>query len=702
MRMRKTYRVEGLSCSNCSIKFENNVKDINSVTDASVNFGAGLIKVSGDVSIEEIEKAGAFENLKIHEYKSTPKEGTGVSKKNFLRNNRKIFVSSFLIIIALIIKESNGDSFITTGLFLAAILISGWGLFKEGFKDLLKFNFTMETLMTIAIIGASLIGEWAEGSIVVILFAISEGLERFTMDKARQSITSLMDIAPKEAIIIREGKEISIPVDEIQVDDIMIVQPGVKIAMDGVVISGESSVNQAAITGESLPIYKQVNDNVFAGTLNEEGLLKIRVTKLVEDTTFSKILHLVEEAQGEKAPAQAFVDKFSKVYTPFILILSLLIIVVPPLFFNGFWDKWIYQGLSLLVVGCPCSLVISTPVSIVSAITNAAKHGVLVKGGLYLEEMGHINAIAFDKTGTLTKGVPQITDIDIFGESSEEAYFRIMCALETNSQHPLASAFVQHAKENNIDYSQLEVSAFSSITGLGIKGVINHVGYYLGSANLFEEVLHLKGDRQLIQDYRRQGKTVMVFGTHDEILSVVAVADTVRDSSAQVIQDLHGYGIKNTTMLTGDNQVTALAIGNQVNVSDIQGDLMPEDKLNFVKSLKEDYGSVAMVGDGVNDAPALAIANVGIAMGGAGTDTALETADVVLMGDDLSKLPFIINISKKTLKIIKQNITFSLFIKLVALLLIIPGWLTLWIAIIADMGATLVVTFNGMRLMKIK
>ncbi|EEL0961930.1 cadmium-translocating P-type ATPase, partial [Listeria monocytogenes] len=347
-------------------------------------------------------------------------------------------------------------------LYILAIIIGGFDLFKEGFSDLIKLDFSMESLMTIAIIGAAFIGEWAEGSIVVILFAISEALERFSMDKARQSIRSLMDIAPKEALIRRNNVEQLVSVDKIDIDDIMIIKPGQKIAMDGLVINGHSSVNQAAITGESVPVEKQLDDEVFAGTLNEEGVLEVKVTKKVTDTTIAKIIHLVEEAQGERAPAQAFVDKFAKYYTPFIIIMALLIVVVPPLFFGGDWNKWLYQGLSILVVGCPCSLVISTPVSIVSAIGNAAKNGVLVKGGVYLEEIGHLRAIAFDKTGTLTKGKPVVTDFIATSSETDINYLSIISSLESLSQHPLASAILNEADKTNVDYKSIQIEDFQS------------------------------------------------------------------------------------------------------------------------------------------------------------------------------------------------------------------------------------------------
>lgn len=698
----KTYRVEGLSCTNCAAKFEKNVKSIEGVTDAKVNFGAGKIKVEGTSSIQEIKSAGAFENLIIQDEDN--QESEGVQKDSFLKRNWTLVISVILIAIAFYFRATAGENdIITKSLFISAIVIGGFSLFTEGIKDLFKLNFSMEVLMTVAIIGASIIGEWAEGSIVVILFAVSEALERFSMDKARQSIRSLMDIAPKEALIRRGNEEKMINVSDIQIGDIMIIKPGQKIAMDGVVIKGHSAVNQAAITGESVPVEKQINDEIFAGTLNEEGILEVEVTKHVNDTTIAKIIHLVEEAQGERAPAQAFVDKFAKYYTPSIMAISALIIIIPPLLFGGDWHTWLYQGLSLLVVGCPCSLVISTPVSIVSAIGNSAKNGVLVKGGIYLEEIGGLKAIAFDKTGTLTKGTPSVTDFVVSDTNQENQYLSIISALEMLSQHPLASAIIKEADKRESNYQMIDIMNFKSVTGKGIKGDYQGTTYFVGSPKLFDsELIKQASVMKNYEKLQEQGKTVMIFGTAQNILAIIAVADELRKSSSEVIAKLHQLGIEHTIMLTGDNIRTAKSIGEQVGVTDIKGDLMPQDKLDYIKELKEKYGKVAMVGDGVNDAPALASATVGIAMGGAGTDTALETADVALMGDDLQKLPFIVNLSRKTLKIIKQNITFSLSIKFLALLLIIPGWLSLWIAIVADMGATLLVTLNGLRLMKQK
>lgn len=698
----KTYRIEGLSCTNCAGKFEKNVKQLPGVTSATVNFGASKISVEGQTTIEELEEAGAFENLIIRDDQENDEQVR--SKKSFIKRNIALIISLGFILVAVISQLSLGeDHLLTKALYILAIIIGGFDLFKEGFSDLIKLDFSMESLMTIAIIGAAFIGEWAEGSIVVILFAISEALERFSMDKARQSIRSLMDIAPKEALIRRNNVEQLVSVDKIDIDDIMIIKPGQKIAMDGLVINGHSSVNQAAITGESVPVEKQLDDEVFAGTLNEEGVLEVKVTKKVTDTTIAKIIHLVEEAQGERAPAQAFVDKFAKYYTPFIIIMALLIVVVPPLFFGGDWNKWLYQGLSILVVGCPCSLVISTPVSIVSAIGNAAKNGVLVKGGVYLEEIGHLRAIAFDKTGTLTKGKPVVTDFIATNSETDINYLSIISSLESLSQHPLASAILNEADKTNVDYKSIQIEDFQSITGKGLTGIHQNIRYYIGSPKLFSaSVIEETAVKVQYRQFQEQGKTAMYFGTDEQILGVIAVADEVRDSSAAVISELHKLSIEHTIMLTGDNTKTAESIGKQLGVTEIKGDLMPQEKLDSIKALRTTYNKVAMVGDGINDAPALAASTVGIAMGGAGTDTALETADVALMGDDLQKLPFIVRLSRQTLKVIKQNITFSLGIKLLALLLVIPGWLTLWIAIVADMGATLLVTLNGLRLMKFK
>jgi Cd2+/Zn2+-exporting ATPase len=701
---RTVYRVEGFTCAGCAAQFEKNVKELPGVEDAQVNFGASKLTVFGEVTLEELEKAGAFEGLKIYSEKEMiHAEKTPLWKQ---ANNKRVFVSLLFLLLGWGTSFIYGEeSIYSILLYATAILIGGTGLFLKGLRNLSRLQFDMNTLMTIAIIGAAAIGEWSEGATVVILFAISEALERYSMNKARQSIRSLMDLAPKQALVRRNGEELTLSVDDIEIGDIMIVKPGQKLAMDGIVVKGTSSVNQAAITGESIPVTKTVNDEVFAGTLNEEGVLEVKVTKRTEDTTISKIIHLVEEAQAERAPSQAFVDRFAKIYTPAILGISFLIAVVPPFLFGQDWGEWIYRGLALLVVGCPCALVISTPVSIVTAIGNAARNGVLIKGGIHLEEAGALSVIAFDKTGTLTKGVPVVTDFVSLVKEQEHKLLGIAAAIEKNSQHPLASAIVRTAEQSSVNFGELSVEEFQSITGKGVQAKVNGTVYFVGSPSWFRE-LHPEGwseDIELkISLLQSQGKTVMILGTETKVLALIGVADEVRDNMKQVIERLYDLGIRKTVMLTGDNRSTAESIGVKLGISEIYAELLPDQKLEKIKQLRENGSKVAMVGDGVNDAPALAAATVGIAMGGAGTDTALETADIALMADDLHKLPFLIRLSRQALMIIKQNIAFSLAIKLLALLLIIPGWLTLWMAVFADMGATLLVTLNGLRLLKIE
>lgn len=624
----RRYRLTGLSCTSCSAKFEKNVQELEGVSEAKVNYGAAKLTVTGQASIAELEQAGAFDNIKVKPEQEIDTEARH-QKPAFWRENRSQLIAAVLIVLAFVsqLTMMGEPNFLTASLFIAAIIIGGYALFIEGIKDLIKFDFSMATLMTIAIIGAALIGDFAEGAIVVILFAISETLERYAADRARQSISSLVKVAPKVATIRRNDLEQTIAVQDIQINDVMLIKPGQKIAMDGIVIKGESTVNQAAITGEALPVDKQLSDEVFAGTLNEAGYLEVQVTKRAADTTLAKIIQLVEAAQGERAPAQAFVDKFAKIYTPFIILLATLIVILPPLFFGGDWQRWFYQGLSVLVVGCPCSLVISTPVSIVSAIGNAARHGVLVKGGIYLEEMGKLQAIAFDKTGTLTEGKPTVTDFVVLDDQFEATdLLQKISALEIYSQHPLASAIVALSQKRGIDATPISIENFKSLTGRGVQGDIYGITYLIGSPTLF--VSDSKIDT-IKQDFHRKSKTVIYFGTSDQVLAVIGLQDAVRQTSRQTIQALQTLGVKETVMLTGDNQATADQIGREVGVSAVKANLMPADKLKEIQALQATFGRVAMVGDGVNDAPALAMANVGIAMGVAGSEKGIPTSMVL-------------------------------------------------------------------------
>jgi Cd2+/Zn2+-exporting ATPase len=688
--MQKNYRLENLSCTSCAAKFEKNIREMPNINEVNLNFGASKLMVDGNVSIEELEKAGAFDHIRVYPEKEK------VPHVPFYKRRQTIetAASLVLLIIGIIVsfQTSEGDP-LAIGLFAGSMVVGGYHMFGTGLKNLAKFQFDMKTLMTIAIIGAAIIGEWREGAVVVFLFAISEMLESYSMNKARQSIRGLMDLAPSRALVQRDGVLVELETEEIRIGDTMIVKPGQKIAMDGTVARGESSVNQAAITGESIPAAKHPGDEVFAGTMNEEGALEITVTKRVEDTTIAKIIHLVEEAQAEKAPSQQFVDRFAKYYTPAIIVIAFLVAFVPG-FMTGNWDLWVYQGLAVLVVGCPCALVVSTPVAIVTAIGNAARQGVLIKGGIHLEETGRIKAVAFDKTGTLTKGFPEVTDVLSESGYTKKEVLKIAAAAEAMSQHPMARAITSQVPET---YGHTE---FKSVTGKGVTALINGVHVRVGSLDWAEEAGFAvpKAYRKL-QD---SGKSVVAVFSKMQLIGAVAVADAIRTESPAIINRLKAMGIERVIMLTGDHPATANAIASQVGVTDVRAGLMPEGKLSAIKELQAEYGPVAMVGDGVNDAPALAASSVGIAMGGAGTDAALETADIALMADDLEKLPYTIRLSRKTLRIIKENIIFALGLKIIALLLIIPGWLTLWIAIFADMGATLLVILNALRLVKIQ
>ncbi|WP_391209968.1 heavy metal translocating P-type ATPase [Psychrobacillus sp. L4] len=675
------------------MKFENNIKSLPEVKGANVNFGASKVSVIGNATIEEIEKAGAFDGIKVVPYKQRQQEKIPFFKRKENVLTAISFVFLVIGIIASYLYEETNP--VAIGLFIISIVVGGFNLFKGGLINLSRFYFDMKTLMTIAIIGAAIIGEWREGAVVVFLFAVSEALEAYSMNKARQSISQLMDIAPPIATILRGNQLVEVDTEFIQINDTLIVKPGQKIAMDGIVLKGTSAVNQASITGEAIPAMKTIGDEVFAGTLNEEGSLEIKVTKRVEDTTIAKIIHLVEEAQAEKAPSQRFVDKFAKYYTPAIIAIAFLVALVPPLF-GADWHLWIYQGLAVLVVGCPCALVVSTPVAIVTAIGNAAKQGVLIKGGIHLEEIGRLQAIAFDKTGTLTKGYPEVTLVE--SESTNDFIQKVM-SIETYSQHPLAQAIVKYGSKERIH--AIEIDGFQSVTGKGAEGIIKGKKWSVGSVSWITSLSVVSNELiEKIELLQSEGNTVMLAAEEGVYKGFIAVTDPIRSTSGKVLQDLKNAGIKHTVMLTGDDARTAHAIAAKLGMTDVEAGLMPEQKLSAIKVLKEKYGAVAMVGDGVNDAPALAASTVGIAMGGAGTDAALETADVALMADDLEKLPYTIRLSRKALHIIKENIMFALGLKIIALLLIIPGWLTLWIAIFADMGATLLVVLNSLRLIK--
>ncbi len=578
--------------------------------------------------------------------------------------------------------------------FLSAALTGGLLIFPNGFRAARSFSLDMNFLMSIAVVGAAAIGEFMEAAAIAFLFSLAELLERRAVQRARQSIESLMSLTPDQANVRRDGSEVCISVDEIGVDEIVLIRPGDKIPVDGVVVEGESAVDQSTITGESMPVTQRLGNQVFAGTMNGEGYLEVRVTRSSSDTTLSRIVRMVREAEEHKAPIEQFVKRFARVYTPAVTLAALCIILVPTFVFGGSLNEWFVRGLAMLVIACPCAMVISTPVAVVSAITSAARNGVLIRGGEHLEMLSKIRVVALDKTGTLTKGTPEVTDVIVLDGSSETEVLRIAATLEQRSSHPIAGAILRKVGS----LSLTEPDHFISLTGRGVSGTIEGQEYKVGTADFLN---HPVPESAAILS--SEGKTVVLVGTDSRLMGAVIVADEVRIGARDAIRELRKEGIERIVMLTGDNKATAQAIADEVGLDEYRAQLLPEEKVAAVKELAETYGPVAMVGDGINDAPALATAAVGIAMGAAGSDTALETADAALMSDELSKLPYLFRLSRSSSQVIKQNIWASILIKFLLAAGVIPGIVTLAVAVlVGDMGTSLGVTTNAMRLARVK
>lgn len=569
----------------------------------------------------------------------------------------------------------------------------------KAFYALKRFRADMNLLMTIAVIGAMFIDEWFEAATVSFLFALSLAIESWSIGRARHAVEALLDLAPSTVTIKDEaGRECVVPAAEVSIGTRFILAPGAKIPLDGNVIAGFSSVNQAPITGESMPVAKQVGDEVFAGSINVEGTLEIRSTKLVSDTTLAQITRLVGEAHGKRAEVEQWVEKFARIYTPAVMLVALAMCVIPPLFFDGAWSEWFYHALVLLVIACPCALVISTPVSIVAALACAARQGILIKGGIYIETPAHLNAIAFDKTGTLTSGDPIVTGVYPFNGHSQEELLSRAAALEARSNHPLAKAILRYTEQRGINVASAD--NVTVLPGKGVTGLFNGTDFWLGSRRyLLERSQEIPEISEKAIALEQTGQTVIAIGNDRHICGLIAVADQPRADIKSILQALRRTGIQHLVMLTGDNRVTANNIAAQIGIDEVHAELLPADKVEIVSQMVEQYGQVAMIGDGVNDAPALGRANLGIAMGVLGSDAAIEIADIALMGDDLSKLPWLIGHSKRTLAIIRQNIAFALTIKAAFAILAFAGVATLWEAIAADMGASLLVVANGLRLL---
>ncbi|MBY4795677.1 heavy metal translocating P-type ATPase [Burkholderia multivorans] len=586
-------------------------------------------------------------------------------------------------------------------LAIAAVLSCGLTTYRKGWIALRNGNLNINALMSIAVTGAMAIGQWPEAAMVMVLFTIAELIEAKSLDRARNAIQGLMRLAPDTATVQdADGTWRTIDAARVVLGAIVRVKPGERIGLDGEVVSGRSTVNQAPITGESLPVEKAAGDAVYAGTINESGSFDYRVTALASNSTLARIIHAVEEAQGAKAPTQRFVDRFARIYTPIVFAVALLVAVAPPLVAGGAWHDWIYRALVLLVIACPCALVISTPVTIVSGLAAAARRGILVKGGVYLEEGRKLAWLALDKTGTITHGKPVQTDVDAHAADIDFTRARHLAAsLAARSDHPVSQAIAAAARDANAP-AFADVQDFEALLGRGVRGTIDGVRYWLGNHRLVEELERCSPALEAKLDaLERQGKSVVMLIDDARVLAIFAVADTIKDTSRAAIADLHALGIR-TAMLTGDNPHTARAIAAQAGIDDARGNQLPEDKLAAVDELaRGGAGAVGMVGDGINDAPALARADIGFAMGAMGTDTAIETADVALMDDDLRKIPAFVRLSRATHRVLVQNIGFALGVKLVFLGLTVAGLGTMWMAVFADAGASLIVVGNGLRLL---
>jgi len=584
-------------------------------------------------------------------------------------------------------------------LYAVAVLSAARYVAPKGWLAARRLRPDMNLLMMVAVAGAIGIGAWFEAATVSFFFALALALEAWSLGRARRAVAALMELAPTAARVkLEDGSEREVAAGEVQVGAHIVIRPGDKVPLDGRVAAGESEVNQAPITGESVPVFKGEGDEVFAGTINGEGALDVVTTKAAKDTTLAQIIRMVGSAQSRRAPSEQWVEKFAKVYTPVVMVLAVAVFLLPPLLLGGAWGVWFYRALVLLVIACPCALVISTPVTIVAALAGAAKQGVLVKGGTHLEKPARLKAIAMDKTGTLTEGRPRVVEIVPLGGSDEQEILRIAAALEARSAHPIAHAILSRAKELGVAAEPAE--AVQAITGRGVTGQIDRRELWLGSRRYIEERgIGSKEVLRLADSLSSAGRTMVAVGDGKEVLGLIAVADAVRPEAKGIVTDLHRAGIRHVVMLTGDNRATAEAIARETGIDEVRAELLPGDKVAAVEDLVRRYGSVAMVGDGVNDAPAMGRADLGIAMGAMGSDAAIETADVALMSDDLSKLTWLVRHSRATLAIIRQNVGFSIAVKLLFTGLTIAGLASLWGAIAADVGASLLVVLNGLRLL---
>lgn len=705
-RKETVLEIEGMDCSEEVKLLESTLGGLAGVSSVRANLVMNRVTVIHDERVKISDLIAAVRATGMKAGPVNEEDASRLTRRSDRGRLIAVALSGVLAIAGLVLEWTDmGLEAVRIALFAGAIASGGWYIFPKAVGAARRMTPDMNLLMTVAVAGAALIGEWGEGAIVVFLFGLAELLEAMSVSRARRAIQSLMALSPQTALVKRGERFEELPAESVQIGEVIAVQNGARIPLDGVVLSGSSAVDQAAITGESMPVSKSSGDEVFAGTLNGEGAMEIRVTREASGSTLAKIIKLVEEAQEQKAPSQRFVDVFAKYYTPIVMLLAGAVFLLPPLLLGAPWETWFYRSLVLLVIACPCALVISTPVSIVSALTAMARRGVLVKGGAFLESVGKLRALAVDKTGTITQGRPTVTEVISLNRNQEGDVLRIAAAIDVHSQHPLAKAVVETAERRGITYPR--GADYRARTGSGAEATIDGHRYFVGNHRLAHELGVCSPQVEgILAEIEQRGESVAVVGhmPHDDcpgdILGVVALGDAIRQDAAEAVRALHQAGVRNVVMLSGDNQKTVDAISRQVCIDQAWGNLLPGDKIARVRELVKRHHHVGMIGDGVNDAPAMAAATVGIAMGAAGTDTAIETADVVLMEDDLSKVAETIHLGRRTVRIIQFNIALAIGVKALFLALTIAGYASLWLAIAADTGATLIVISNSLRLLR--
>lgn len=715
-----SFKIEGMTCADEVATLRRELGPIFGEARLSFDILNGKMTVSADgppVAAEAIVQAVARTGMKATPWSGGAAVPAGASVRARFGQNLLTVLSGLLGLAGFLAHASSAGGFsaalgsegmgaahrvplLARLLYSAGILTGAWHIAPKAWFAAKRLRPDMNLLMTVAVAGAVAIGEWFEAATVTFLFAFSLALESWSVGRARRAVAALMDLSPPLARLMQaDGSTKDVPPAEVPVGAAFLVPAGQKIALDGHVLRGASHVNQAPITGESLPVAKGPGDVVYAGTINGDGSLEVESTKAAADTTLAHIVRMVAEAQSKRGPSEQWVERFARIYTPAVFGLAVLVLVVPPLLFGGAWGDWVYRALVLLVIGCPCALVISTPVSVVAALAAAARNGVLLKGGLYVEAPAHLKAVALDKTGTLTQGRPRVVEVVPMGGHDERELLQIAAALESRTEHPLAIAIREHAAAKGVAAPQ--PTDFQIVQGKGAHGTVAGREYWLGSHRYLEERgLETPEVHDRLAALSASGRSVVVIGDSGHVCGFLSLADAVRPESARAIAAMRRQGIQHIVMLTGDNRGTAESIARETGVDEVKAELLPADKVAAVEELVARYGQVAMVGDGVNDAPALARASLGISMGAAGSDAAIETADVALMSDDLSKVPWLIAHSHRALAVIRQNIAISLVVKAVFVVLTFAGHASLWAAIAADMGASLLVIANGLRLLR--